>query len=55
MQGAIENNDSLSLVLLYVCADMYAIFCTGKWNQVRPTDHMLVKYWEFLCSLEHTL
>ncbi|RZC94336.1 hypothetical protein C5167_031296 [Papaver somniferum] len=29
-------------------ADAYAIFCTGKWDQVRPKDHMLNKYWEFL-------
>ncbi|KAL3503808.1 hypothetical protein ACH5RR_033649 [Cinchona calisaya] len=29
-------------------ADAYAIFCTGKWNRVRPTDHMLNKYWDFL-------
>ncbi|KAG8365742.1 hypothetical protein BUALT_Bualt17G0003500 [Buddleja alternifolia] len=31
-------------------ADAYAIFCTGKWDRVRPVDHMLVKYWEFLCG-----
>ncbi|XP_068664192.1 methyl-CpG-binding domain protein 4-like protein [Aristolochia californica] len=31
-------------------ADAYAIFCTGKWNKVRPEDHMLNKYWKFLCS-----
>ncbi|KAL7123598.1 hypothetical protein ACP275_01G115100 [Erythranthe tilingii] len=31
-------------------ADAYAIFCTGKWERVRPIDHMLVKYWEFLCD-----
>lgn len=31
-------------------ADAYAIFCTGKWDRVRPLDHMLTKYWEFLCS-----
>lgn len=30
-------------------ADAYAIFCTGKWERVRPTDHMLDKYWDFLC------
>ncbi|KAG6397694.1 hypothetical protein SASPL_143864 [Salvia splendens] len=29
-------------------ADAYAIFCTGKWERVKPVDHMLVKYWEFL-------
>ncbi|OVA19139.1 HhH-GPD domain [Macleaya cordata] len=29
-------------------ADAYAIFCTGKWDRVRPEDHMLNKYWEFL-------
>uniref|UniRef100_A0A7N0VCB8 Uncharacterized protein n=1 Tax=Kalanchoe fedtschenkoi TaxID=63787 RepID=A0A7N0VCB8_KALFE len=29
-------------------ADAYAIFCTGKWEQVKPIDHMLVKYWNFL-------
>ncbi|KAL8540006.1 hypothetical protein ACS0TY_001558 [Phlomoides rotata] len=31
-------------------ADAYAIFCTGNWAHVRPVDHMLVKYWEFLCG-----
>ncbi|XP_047307578.1 DNA ligase 1 [Impatiens glandulifera] len=31
-------------------ADAYAIFCTGEWERVRPTDHMLNKYWEFLCN-----
>ncbi|XP_052196779.1 methyl-CpG-binding domain protein 4-like protein isoform X2 [Diospyros lotus] len=36
-------------------ADGYAIFCTGKWERVRPTDHMLNKYWEFLCSNKHRL
>ncbi|KAE8055820.1 hypothetical protein FH972_012639 [Carpinus fangiana] len=36
-------------------ADAYAIFCTGKWDLVRPTDHMLNYYWEFLCSIRHTL
>ncbi|XP_057445312.1 methyl-CpG-binding domain protein 4-like protein isoform X2 [Lotus japonicus] len=29
-------------------ADAYAIFCTGKWDRVTPSDHKLVKYWEFL-------
>ncbi|XP_019186009.1 PREDICTED: uncharacterized protein LOC109180753 [Ipomoea nil] len=32
-------------------ADAYAIFCTGKWDRVRPTDHMLNKYWGFLTEL----
>uniref|UniRef100_A0A5B7CGT6 Methyl-CpG-binding domain protein 4-like protein n=1 Tax=Davidia involucrata TaxID=16924 RepID=A0A5B7CGT6_DAVIN len=36
-------------------ADAYAIFCTGEWDRVRPTDHMLSKYWEFLCSNRATL
>lgn len=36
-------------------ADAYAIFCTGKWEQVRPTDHMLNKYWDFLSSSTMTL
>lgn len=31
-------------------ADAYAIFIAGKWNSVVPKDHMLVKYWEFLCD-----
>ncbi|CAK9183673.1 unnamed protein product [Ilex paraguariensis] len=31
-------------------ADAYAIFCTGKWDRVRTTDHMLNRYWEFLCG-----
>ncbi|KAI3997912.1 hypothetical protein MKX01_036814 [Papaver californicum] len=29
-------------------ADAYAIFCTGKWDQVEPNDHMLTDYWKFL-------
>ncbi|ESQ49233.1 hypothetical protein EUTSA_v10020704mg [Eutrema salsugineum] len=29
-------------------ADAYAIFCNGKWDCVRPADHMLNYYWEFL-------
>nr|XP_043624813.1 uncharacterized protein LOC122596326 isoform X2 [Erigeron canadensis] len=29
-------------------ADAYAIFVTGHWNRVRPNDHMLNKYWNFL-------
>ncbi|PIN23492.1 hypothetical protein CDL12_03784 [Handroanthus impetiginosus] len=31
-------------------ANAYAIFCTGKWERVCPVDHMLEKYWEFLCN-----
>ncbi|WCJ44805.1 Methyl-CpG-binding domain protein 4-like protein [Euphorbia peplus] len=29
-------------------ADAYAIFCTGKWDQVIPKDHKLNDYWDFL-------
>ncbi|CAH8354195.1 unnamed protein product [Eruca vesicaria subsp. sativa] len=29
-------------------ADAYAIFCNGKWDCVKPDDHMLNYYWEFL-------
>ncbi|KAK9951729.1 hypothetical protein M0R45_007165 [Rubus argutus] len=29
-------------------ADAYAIFCTGKWERLKPTDHMLNYYWDFL-------
>ncbi|XP_065853904.1 uncharacterized protein [Euphorbia lathyris] len=29
-------------------ADAYAIFCTGKWDEVIPNDHMLNYYWDFL-------
>ncbi|KAL5570253.1 hypothetical protein UlMin_026828 [Ulmus minor] len=36
-------------------ADAYAIFCTGKWERVKPTDHMLNYYWDFLFSVKHTL
>ncbi|PON79501.1 DNA-3-methyladenine glycosylase I [Parasponia andersonii] len=36
-------------------ADAYAIFCTGKWDRVKPTDHMLNYYWGFLCSIRDTL
>ncbi|XP_045790141.1 methyl-CpG-binding domain protein 4-like protein [Trifolium pratense] len=36
-------------------ADAYAIFCTGKWDEVRPHDHMLNNYWYFLRTIKHTL
>ncbi|KAG7581328.1 DNA glycosylase [Arabidopsis suecica] len=29
-------------------ADAYAIFCNGNWDRVKPNDHMLNYYWEFL-------
>ncbi|WVY93177.1 hypothetical protein V8G54_032265 [Vigna mungo] len=29
-------------------ADAYAIFVNGMWDKVRPADHMLNYYWEFL-------
>uniref|UniRef100_A0A1J3FYG9 Methyl-CpG-binding domain protein 4 n=3 Tax=Noccaea caerulescens TaxID=107243 RepID=A0A1J3FYG9_NOCCA len=29
-------------------ADAYAIFCNGKWDCVRPDDHMLNYYWDYL-------
>ncbi|KAF9626608.1 hypothetical protein IFM89_036469 [Coptis chinensis] len=29
-------------------ADAYAIFCTGKWDRVKPMDHKLNEYWDFL-------
>jgi len=31
-------------------ADAHAIFCEGRWREVRPQDHMLQKYWEWLCT-----
>ncbi|KAL9690497.1 hypothetical protein QQ045_010897 [Rhodiola kirilowii] len=30
--------------------DAYAKFCTMKWEQVIPTDHMLNNYWDFLVA-----
>ncbi|CAL5370365.1 unnamed protein product [Camellia sinensis] len=39
----------------WYAADAYAIFCTGKWDRVRPTDRMLNKYWSFLCSNRATM
>ncbi|RZB70512.1 Methyl-CpG-binding domain protein 4-like protein isoform A [Glycine soja] len=36
-------------------ADAYAIFVTGMWDRVTPTDHMLNYYWEFLHSIKHEL
>lgn len=30
--------------------DSYRIFCTGEWKEVRPTDHMLDKYYCWLCD-----
>lgn len=29
-------------------SDAYAIFCEGRWREVSPQDHMLVKYWKWL-------
>ncbi|KAL9689474.1 hypothetical protein QQ045_009860 [Rhodiola kirilowii] len=34
----------------WLTADAYAKFCTGKWEQVIPTDHMLNKYWDILVA-----
>ena len=31
--------------------DSYRIFCTPEWKEVRPTDHMLNKYFAWLCEL----
>ncbi|XP_076893883.1 methyl-CpG-binding domain protein 4-like protein [Bidens hawaiensis] len=36
-------------------ADAYAIFVTGQWRRVIPTDHMLNKYWDFLHQNAHLL
>ncbi|KAJ1425419.1 DNA glycosylase [Sesbania bispinosa] len=33
-------------------ADAYAIFCTGKWDRVRPSDHKLTDYWKFLHEIK---
>ncbi|XP_062003696.1 uncharacterized protein LOC133721174 [Rosa rugosa] len=33
-------------------ADAYAIFCTGMWERVKPADHKLNLYWEFLHSIK---
>jgi methyl-CpG-binding domain protein 4 len=30
--------------------DSYRIFCTPEWKEVRPTDHMLNKYYAWLCE-----
>lgn len=40
----------IMVVLIRYAADAYAIFCTGKWDEVIPEDHMLNKYWDFLQS-----
>ncbi|XP_074317646.1 uncharacterized protein LOC141653706 isoform X2 [Silene latifolia] len=34
-------------------ADAYAIFCTGMWDMITPTDHMLNYYWKFLQQRNH--
>ncbi|OWM64663.1 methyl-CpG-binding domain protein 4-like protein [Punica granatum] len=36
-------------------ADAYAIFCTGKWDQVSPVDHKLKDYWDYLWTIEDRL
>jgi methyl-CpG-binding domain protein 4 len=30
--------------------DSYRIFCTPEWREVRPNDHMLNKYYAWLCE-----
>eukprot|EP00731_Ephydatia_muelleri_P000213 Em0001g213a len=30
--------------------DSYRIFCTEEWKEVRPSDHMLNKYYTWLCG-----
>ncbi|MCO5550044.1 hypothetical protein L7F22_003521 [Adiantum nelumboides] len=32
--------------------DAYAIFCEGRWQEVKPEDHKLVDYWKFLCATD---
>jgi methyl-CpG-binding domain protein 4 len=29
-------------------ADAYAIFCSGRWQEVMPTNQKLELYWKFL-------
>ncbi|KAJ8759307.1 hypothetical protein K2173_006827 [Erythroxylum novogranatense] len=36
-------------------ADAHAIFCTGNWDLVRPTDRMLNYYWKFLGRIRGNL
>ena len=37
---------------LYGCGkyaeDVWNVFCTGEWRSVKPTDHALNKYWNWL-------
>ena len=45
----------LGLVLLVrYASDAYAIFVEGRWREVRPRDHMLNKYWEWLHQTDGT-
>ncbi len=30
--------------------DSYRIFCTPEWKEVRPSDHVLNKYYTWLCK-----
>ncbi len=30
--------------------DSYRIFCTSEWKEVRPSDHVLNKYYAWLCK-----
>ncbi|MCO5566935.1 hypothetical protein L7F22_020618 [Adiantum nelumboides] len=32
--------------------DAYAIFCEGRWQEVKPEDHKLVDYWKYLCATD---
>jgi len=32
--------------------DAYAIFCEGRWQEVQPDDHVLTKYWRWMCDTQ---
>lgn len=46
-QGSWTNVMELHGIGKYA-ADAHAIFCEGRWREVTPQDHMLVKYWKWL-------
>lgn len=45
----------INFLSIRYAADAYAIFCTGKWEQVKPEDKFLTDYWHWLLERENAL
>ncbi|XP_019432939.1 PREDICTED: methyl-CpG-binding domain protein 4-like protein [Lupinus angustifolius] len=50
LYGSWTHVTQLHCVGKYV-GDAYAIFCTGEWRNVTPTDEVLLSYWNFLSRI----